>query len=94
MSCTTKLGIGMSLTDPEYWETQDSKRHHQCRLIALNKVFLRIPRIDQYRPICVLSPPVKFLEGYIIDSLREYGIKKLNRSQFGFVSGKSIDHCK
>jgi hypothetical protein len=42
----------------------------------------------------VLNPAVKFLEGYIIDSLREYGIKSPHCDQFEFASGKNINHCK
>jgi hypothetical protein len=63
-------------------------------MVALNKKFPKIPMIHEYRPIVVLSSVVKFLEGYIADSLRQYTLKKLNVRQFGFIPGMSIDECK
>lgn len=38
--------------------------HLVGRLVAFNKKYPSIPKVSEYRPIIVLSPVVKFLEGY------------------------------
>lgn len=40
------------------------------------------------------SPVVKFLEGYLVDSLKRYGRSRLARNQMGFVENVSVDTCK
>lgn len=42
----------------------------------------------------MLSPVVKFLEGYLVRTLKKYCKERLNRNQFGFVPGLSIEECK
>ncbi len=57
----------------------------EARLIPLNKVWPRIPRGDQFRPICVLSPAYKWLELRFLPRLRDYMSHGLDRNQTGFV---------
>ena len=49
-----------------------------------------MPNITDYRPIIILSPVIKFLEGFIIAALRHYAKYSLNKRQFGFVPRVSI----
>lgn len=63
------------------------------RLIALNKAFPQTPQTHEYRPIVVLSPIVKFLEGYIVKQL-QYWCKTNLKKQYGFVGGLNIENCK
>ena len=60
----------------------------------MNKVFPKVPQMDQYRPIAVLSPVLKFLEGAIIQQLRWYGNTRLNSAQQGFQEGSGCDYLK
>jgi hypothetical protein len=50
-----------------------------------------MPQLHEYRPIIVLSPVVKFLEGRIVGTLRRYAKERLGREQFGFVPGLSVE---
>lgn len=59
--------------------------------MALNKEFPRCPTVERYRPIVVLSHTIKFLEGLIVDKLRNYLHKETNENQFGFKKGICID---
>jgi len=74
--------------------TDQAKHHFEARLICLNKVYPRTPHIDQYRPIVVTSSIIKFLEGFITNSLRKYAVNNMHKHQFGFIPGLSIDECK
>lgn len=78
----------------EYWETESSKRHLVGRLVAFNKKFPEMPGIADYRPIIVLSPVVKFLEGLIIGALRRYSRERLSEAQYGFVAGLGVEDAK
>jgi hypothetical protein len=42
------------------------------RLIPLNKEYPNIPKYDKFRPIVVLSPLVKCMEGMIVRKLKWY----------------------
>jgi hypothetical protein len=53
-----------------------------------------MPESHEYRPIVVLSPVIKFLEGFLVKTLKKYCKERLNRHQYGFVPGLSIEECK
>ena len=53
-----------------------------------------MPQVSEYRPIIVMSPLIKFLEGRLVGKLRHYGRRKLHYTQFGFVSKLGIEECK
>lgn len=59
--CQRKIQFATSLIQSDYWDTDDSHRHHEARLVCLNKVHPRVPEISQYRPIVVASPVIKFI---------------------------------
>jgi len=63
-------------------------QHFQARLVALNKAHPGIPTKDQFRPIIVLSPIIKYLEARFLPRISEYLCRRLNRCQVGFVPGK------
>lgn len=63
-------------------------------MICLNKKHPAIPRTDEFRPIVVCSPVVKFMEGFLTKSLKSYAINQLHRWQYGFTPGFSIEECK
>jgi len=65
-------------------------KHFESRLIPLNKVFPKIPNRKDMRPIVVTSPLVKLIESGISIELTDYLIRKLHRSQTGFVPGNGI----
>ena len=64
--------------------------HFQARLIPLNKKFPDVPKPEDFRPIVVMSPLIKLLEARILDKLQDYLIRKLHRSQIGFVPGFDV----
>lgn len=68
-TCLNKINIAISLLDPNYWNSGLADKHLVANLIPLNKVHPNIPAPNQYRPIIVMSPVLKFLEGYIYPSL-------------------------
>lgn len=49
-----------------------SNKFYECRLVALNKKFPNIPSKEQFRPIVIISPLVKFLELRFIPKLKNY----------------------
>jgi hypothetical protein len=57
-------------------------------------VYPLTPKINEYRPICVASPVIKFLEGLLLKKLKIYATNRLHKWQYGFVPGVSIDECK
>jgi len=59
--CVRRTAVMMELIDPLYWEHERSSRHFDCRLICLNKKHPDIPLVEEYRPLVVCSPVVKFL---------------------------------
>ena len=77
----------------EYYESEETQwsKHFEARIITLNKKYPAIPQLTEYRPIIVTSPLVKYLEGIIMEHLRNYSVKRLNRSQYGFCPQVSID---
>lgn len=62
--------------------------------MALNKKFPKVPNFTEYRPIIIQSPVIKFLEGYIRPSLRQYGKDRMQWQQFGFIEGAGIEEAK
>jgi len=55
--------------------------------VSLNKQFPGIPKRDQFRPIVIVSPFVKFLELRFIPQLNDYMLHRMSREQTGFVKG-------
>ena len=76
-----------------FWEDDRSNKTLKGRLVALNKKYPQTGKIDEYRPIVVLSSVVKFLEGLLVDDLRYWCSRNLKK-QFGFMQGLSIENCK
>jgi hypothetical protein len=93
-TCKKKIGILKSALDPEYWKTRQAKEHLNGRLVCLNKKYPKLPTIQDYRPIVVLSPIYKFIEGYIMNSLRSHARAGISLDQYGFIPGVSIEECK
>ena len=56
-----------------------------ARLVALNKVFPKIPKRTEMRPILIQSPIVKLLEGRFLPALKKYLSEELVISQTGFI---------
>ena len=58
-----------------------------CRLIPLNKVHPKIPRVDQIRPIVVTNPLYKLLESRFLKPLQDFFLKiqEFGLSQYGFL---------
>jgi len=92
--CTKKVLFAQSLLNHSYWNTEDSLRHHEARLICLNKVFPKIPDLEQYRPIVVASPVIKFLEGYLTPSLNLWMRSSMTKNGYGFRPGRSIEDAR
>ena len=63
----------------------------EARVILLNKVFPKIPKINEIRPIVVTSPLIKFMELRIAHKLKEYMKTRLVRTQTGFVPGMGTE---
>ena len=61
------------------------KKSFQARLVPLNKVWPSIPRFDQFRPIIILSPMIKFIELRFYRKLLNYLKWDLDKNQIGFV---------
>ena len=59
----------------------------QARLIPLNKVWPAIPSAEQFRPIVVVSPIVKWLESRFTVKIQDYLRHKIDRFQVGFSPG-------
>jgi hypothetical protein len=62
----------------------------RARLVPLNKVYPRTPKVSEYRPIVITSPIIKFLEQFIRDDLTNYAKTQLHQWQFGFIPGVGI----
>lgn len=92
--CVKKMKFARSLMQPEYWEEEGSKIHLETRLVALNKAYPKIGRVDEYRPIVVSAPIRKFLEGYVLIGLKRYMKENKNLFQFGFTPNVSIEEEK
>jgi hypothetical protein len=60
----------------------------------LNKEHPNIPQLINYRPIIIVNPIIKFLEGYIMPQLNYYAIHHLPHAQNGFKPKASIETCK
>jgi hypothetical protein len=89
-NCIKKIGFLKSLLDPNYWKTPESKNHLIGRLVCLNKKYPRLPEVKDYRPIVVLSPVYKFIEGFTIRNLKRHARNEISKDQFGFIPGISI----
>ena len=57
----------------------------EARLIPLNKVHPKIPKIHQFRPIIVLSAGYKLIEARFLPKLKKYMSNKMDKNQIGFV---------
>ncbi len=62
--------------------------------MCLNKKHPALPTGEEYRPLVVCSPVIKFLEGYLMPHLRRYGAQQLHRDQYAFIPQSSIELCK
>jgi hypothetical protein len=51
-----------------------------ARLIPLNKVWPEIPKQDQFRPIVVVSPVIKWLESRFLWKIKEYLLSGLDKN--------------
>ena len=60
------------------------------RLLALNKVHLRVGEVSENRPIIILSSVFKFLEGWIVKDLKWWNRRNLTH-QYGFTGREYID---
>lgn len=78
------------MVDRDYWQKGEGSKHLVGRLSALNKKYPMIGTIEEYRPIVIQSPVLKFIEGKIIKPLKQYVSLKKVKSQFGFVQGVGI----
>lgn len=94
VACSNKFKALIDITNPSFWEENIAKEHFRARILCLNKVYPQTPQIHEYRPIIIVSPIIKFLEGLLLPKLRNYAISKLHKWQFGFVPGVSIEECK
>jgi hypothetical protein len=100
VACSNRLDKLIQLAHPKYLKRvsdDDTLSNHvfNARLIPLNKVHPKDPRVDDYRPIVVLSHSVKFLEWTCIDELRTLmASTAFSPSQHGFRPGKSIYSAK
>lgn len=57
----------------------------ESRLIPLNKVYPSIPKMEEFRPIVVLSIMYKWLELRFLYKLNRYMVNKMDPNQTGFV---------
>jgi len=70
------------------WTPEAMSKLRDCtaaRLIPLNKVWPKIPGINDFRPIIVLSAIFKFLELRFLPKLQCYLSQKMDKCQTGFV---------
>ena len=65
-------------------------KHFEGRLVPLNKVHPNIPAPNEFRPIIVLSPIFKLLEGRFLSKASSNLVNRLHRGQTGFVPGCGI----
>lgn len=61
-------------------EEKKFKIHMTGRLILINKVFPKIPTIEELRPITTCSPIRKFLELHLEEKLKNYLRKGIEKS--------------
>ncbi len=54
--------------------------HFEARLVALNKVHPQLPKPNEFRPIIVMSPLLKFLEARFASKLSEYCLNQMQPS--------------
>jgi hypothetical protein len=59
--CWKKIDFGKQLLRKEYWDEQACQLHLKGRLVAFNKKHPKVPELQDYRPIIVMSPVAKFL---------------------------------
>lgn len=67
-----KIKFCQSLLEQAYWDEEISAKHLIARLIPLNKKHPKVSDVKDYRPIIVMSPVVKFLEGLVANRIQEY----------------------
>ncbi len=78
-------GILKSLWNSDLDKLPGFGKTWEYRLCALNKVFPKIPKRTEMRPISISSPILKTLECRFLPSLQEYLNYKSDRAQTGFV---------
>jgi hypothetical protein len=61
----------------------------EVRLVPLNKVYPKVPKAKDFRPVCGMSPLVKFLEARFHDKFKKYAQNYLIKSQADFIAGRS-----
>ena len=60
--------------------------NHMCgRLVLINKAHPKVPKLEDIRPITVLSPIRKFLELQISDKIKNFCRKSISKAQTGFI---------
>lgn len=92
--CKRKVQFAKSLLGHAYWKTEEAKKHLRSRLICLNKVYPRIPQVNEYRPITVMSPVIKLLQGLITPTLAAWMKSRMHKSQYGFKEKRGIEDCR
>ena len=68
------------LTD--FWKDEAIMKSNdifEASLIPLNKVWPEIPTREQFRPIVVLSPLLKWIESRFLKKLQEYMLHRLDK---------------
>lgn len=50
------------------------------RLILINKIYPKIPTINDARPITILSPVRRFLELHLVEKLKNFIFNGINKS--------------
>ncbi|KAM3132355.1 hypothetical protein pb186bvf_015569 [Paramecium bursaria] len=66
----------------------------RARLIPLNKAHPNIPSEQEFRPIVVLSPLLKFMELRFVNKLNKYMSDKMSMDQQGFVKKSGTFICQ
>ncbi|KAM3142715.1 hypothetical protein pb186bvf_005099 [Paramecium bursaria] len=66
----------------------------RARLIPLNKAHPNIPSEQEFRPIVVLSPLLKFMELRFVNKLNKYMSDKMSMDQQGFVKQSGTFICQ
>ena len=61
------------------------------RLVLINKVYPKIPTVEELRPITICSPIRKFLEANLVQKLKTHLRKNIEKSQIGFITKLGTD---
>jgi hypothetical protein len=68
-NCASKLRVSRQFLSRGYWIRASSRCHFESRLICLNKVYPRTPKLED-RTIVVSSPVIQLLEAPSLQKLR------------------------